>query len=755
MRLPGLVLFLLGLLNSPLYAQKPVAARDFEFGQSNEELSRLTDNQRVDAETGIPLAIYQSDFPLTASTAEEMAREYLLGQRAILGLSETEIAELEVYFVREGLASTTVRLRQQHQGIPVHQAEIAISISPQKTVSYVANKLAYGLAPLNTTASISAQQARAIVADYIQLGDSPHFEEQELVIFPEIEGGRLTQRVVIASHQPMGEWEAFVNAQSGELLKVTNTSCYHHHHPAATAISSIPPKAAIPPAEVSFMLDGTGNVFDPDPLAAPNATYGQTGYVDNSDNNSSQLLAQQVSVTLPDITFSGGQYRLVGPYAEIVDTESPFRGTFAQATPNWNFNRQNNAFEAANVYYHIDASMRYLNEDIGVNVMPTQYTGGARFDPSGLNNADNSHYTGGNGVVAFGDGGVDDAEDSDVVHHELGHALHDWITGENLSQVNGLSEGCGDYWAVSYNRSLGFWNSSQAPYNWVFRWDGHNQFWGGRNVNTTKTYPNNLVGQVHTDGGIWAAAMMQVWDAIGKANSDRIFWEGLAMTTSNTNQNDAANAVYTAAGNLGLNDTDRLAVHTIFTNRGYTLPPFVALPVELLSFEGRKVGSWVELNWVTVNEENNDRFIVERSLDGRDFYPIGQLAGAGNSSINQRYLFEDREPALGTNIYRLQQIDFDGSSHYSKLVSIEFTNGGDWSISPNPITGEQLQILAGPADLSTAAEFSITDLQGRVLAGPLHLNNDGQINLGELPSGIYLLRMMDGSRQEVKRFVKR
>ena len=41
--------------------------------------------------------------------------------------------------------------------------------------------------------------------------------------------------------------------------------------------------------------------------------------------------------------------------------------------------------------------------------------------PHGFNGADNSSYSPGTGRLQFGEGGVDDAEDSDVVHHELGH----------------------------------------------------------------------------------------------------------------------------------------------------------------------------------------------------------------------------------------------------------------------------------------------------------------------------------------------
>ena len=63
--------------------------------------------------------------------------------------------------------------------------------------------------------------------------------------------------------------------------------------------------------------------------------------------------------------------------------------------------------------------------------------------------SDNSFYSSSSGSLVFGEGCVDDAEDADVIIHELGHGIHDWITQGGLSQVNGLSEGTGDYFAQS------------------------------------------------------------------------------------------------------------------------------------------------------------------------------------------------------------------------------------------------------------------------------------------------------------------
>ena len=97
-------------------------------------------------------------------------------------------------------------------------------------------------------------------------------------------------------------------------------------------------------------------------------------------------------------------------------------------------------FNAVSAYYHIDSMMRYINLDLGIEVSPFMYEGGVQYDAYANNGDDNSYYSTWSQQLAFGEGGVDDAEDADVVIHELSHGLHDWLTGGGMSQEEGLSE---------------------------------------------------------------------------------------------------------------------------------------------------------------------------------------------------------------------------------------------------------------------------------------------------------------------------
>ena len=85
----------------------------------------------------------------------------------------------------------------------------------------------------------------------------------------------------------------------------------------------------------------------------------------------------------------------------------------------------------------------------------TIQNGSIRVDPHGLSGADNSHYIGSlANYIAFGEGGVDDAEDADVIWHEYGHAIiHSQVTNWNGGETGAMGEGFGDYFAASYSCS--------------------------------------------------------------------------------------------------------------------------------------------------------------------------------------------------------------------------------------------------------------------------------------------------------------
>jgi len=311
-------------------------------------------------------------------------------------------------------------------------------------------------------------------------------------------------------------------------------------------------------------------VFFPDPLSSARATYGDPGFIDADDADSPELSAQRVLVTLPDLSFDGVAYALAGPWAVAVDLRPPDRGPYVHDSPSLVFERSEPMFEAVNAYYHIDRFMRYVNDTLGVVVRPYQYEGGVRFDPHG-SLASTAAYLPASGVILFGEGNVDKAEDADIILHELGHGIQDWITGGDIA-LGGVLGGTADYWANSYSRSFGRWHPTDEPYHWIGHWVSHNEFGGGRVTDYPGRYPDDLTGADHVDGQILATALMAIWDAIGRGATDCLVLAALAASTSGDDQEDFARAVVQADRDLFSGEHLGVVV-PILQDRGYRVAP--------------------------------------------------------------------------------------------------------------------------------------------------------------------------------------
>ena len=574
-----------------LTAQKPRTITGLEINLPQKTVNyHFEGNKRINDDTGLPIAIYNIKHKVNVGTPESMAKQYLQDAKNTLGLSQNDINNLKLHSSNTSLSGITVRLRQFLSNLPINKSEITVSINNSNEVTYVMNGLDYNINIKNFTPSLTIENAKQIAYNHLNINGIKSFEKQELFIYSS-DVTKLAYRINVMAHGLIGEWEVFVDAKSGEIFKAEDISyyCFNGDENETPELRSIS----------STLATGTGNVFNPDPLSSATVAYGTGGYTDNNDANSADLTSQTMSVTLLDIDNTGANYQLKGPYAEVVDSEAPFNGLYVQASSDFSYQRFDDAFEAVSVYYHIDASMRYINTTLGITLMPYQYAGGVRVDPHGLSGSDNSYYLPGIGELAFGEGCVDDAEDSDVVHHELGHGIHDWLTSGGASSAEGLGEGSGDYWAQSYNRSLGYWSSTDAAYNYMFNWDGHNECWGGRTTDYGASYPGGLVGQIHTDGQIWATCLMKIYDIIGKAQTDKIFLEGLGMTNGSSSQNDAAVAAYNAAISMGYPTSEIITIYNEFTSCGYTLPEQPTTPIA--DFEADNTTLCIDSGPVVIN----------------------------------------------------------------------------------------------------------------------------------------------------------
>jgi hypothetical protein len=104
----------------------------------------------------------------------------------------------------------------------------------------------------------------------------------------------------------------------------------------------------------------------------------------------------------------------------------------------------------------------------------------------------------------------------------------------------------------------------------------------------------------------------------------------------------------------------------------------IPLPIELMSFSGKNISDYNQLNWITATENNNDYFTLERSDDGHEWIEIDRINGVGNSTTLTSYSYQDYDYVNNKiNYYRLSQTDFDGTRETFDIVSINNINEFD------------------------------------------------------------------------------
>jgi len=310
-----LVLVLLALILI-LSGQGTVTAFDSHVADDDNNLEILPDeiessvredNMRVSTETGAPLFIYRADYTVQPASPEAMAEEYLQQNANFLHLNQPGLTDLQHSFTRQSPSGYTVRYAQYINDVPVYNGEIAVHINNQNTVTFVANAYKSDAQVDSLAPTLSSKEARNIAFEHLDVQGAIRYNETTLYVYYNKSTSQLVYQVRVVPAFPIGDWEVLVNAQSGELIKVLDTT---YHGAYKNSVVGSDTSEAITTAKTrrttaaSVLVDGTGNIFNPDPLTTGTAVYGDTGYSDNNDADSPELNAQLVNVTLPDIQFS-------------------------------------------------------------------------------------------------------------------------------------------------------------------------------------------------------------------------------------------------------------------------------------------------------------------------------------------------------------------------------------------------------------------------------------------------------------------
>jgi zinc metalloprotease ZmpB len=268
-------------------------------------------------------------------------------------------------------------------------------------------------------------------------------------------------------------------------------------------------------------------------------------------------------VTLTDLD---GSDTLTGAYAKVISETGK---AAADTGSGFVYTRDQDEFEQTMGYYWVTQAQRYIQSLGFGSTLPAvnRRQQLLRIDQFG---GDNSFYRDGTGklTITLGKGGVDDAEDAEVIVHEYGHSVQDsQVPGFGSSpEAGAIGEAFGDYLAVTVSEHF----APTADEPCVADWDSTSYTSTVphclRRVDGNKHYPKDLVGEVHADGEIWSRALWDIHKALGAGLADTIIIDAQFGFTPDISMRAAAAATIDTAGRYGA--SAKRAVQAAFAARG-------------------------------------------------------------------------------------------------------------------------------------------------------------------------------------------
>jgi hypothetical protein len=310
---------------------------------------------------------------------------------------------------------------------------------------------------------------------------------------------------------------------------------------------------------------GTGQVFFPNPVAS----LGDQSLTDQKDANYAALQPAYEIVTLTNLDGSG---YLRGDWANIRgETGDP---AFSP-TNTFIYTRDDDRFEQVMAYFWVTEAQKYIQGlGFGSTLRPVNMESqDIRINQLGY---DNSFSWDKKDLLRFGKGGVDDAEDAEVILHEYGHAILDSQSTPfgafgASPEAGAIHEGFGDYWAVTVSDVI----APTADPACVADWDSVSYTSETphclRRVDTNLHYPEDLNGRVHHDGQIWSRALWDIRNALGHVKADTIILEAQFSFPHDASMPIAADEVVKAAQSL-YGASAAHAVRAAFEARGILQP---------------------------------------------------------------------------------------------------------------------------------------------------------------------------------------
>ncbi|QGW27747.1 T9SS type A sorting domain-containing protein [Phnomibacter ginsenosidimutans] len=208
-------------------------------------------------------------------------------------------------------------------------------------------------------------------------------------------------------------------------------------------------------------------------------------------------------------------------------------------------------------------------------------------------------------------------------------------------------------------------------------------------------------------------------------------------------------------GTFGTGRTIMAQFNTGFSGFGVGVPD-ATLPVTWLDVQAKGNSDHNLISWTVGSEQNNNRFDVQISRDGNSYTTMGSIRSRGNTNSSRVYNFKHIKPQAGINYYRILQVDADGKSSMSKVVSVRSTATSNArpfvfpTVATSSITLNMGELVTKPV------QWELFSSDMRLMKRSASISNFVQtgIDVSTLPAGTYFLRINKDGKQESLKFVK-
>jgi hypothetical protein len=196
----------------------------------------------------------------------------------------------------------------------------------------------------------------------------------------------------------------------------------------------------------------------------------------------------------------------------------------------------------------------------------------------------------------------------------------------------------------------------------------------------------------------------------------------------------------------------------------YSLVWLVPLAADGLIAQANLEANVSTVKWSTTIERNTSHFIIERSLNNRDFMPVGgSVQAAGNSAVKKDYQLKDDVSAVAHNTsiiyYRVKLIDRDNGVKYSNTVAVRLSQKAEVSTWPNPFRSQVTVSIT--SDKATVVYLRMMDVTGKLIRQQSMTVAKGTTqftmnDFDKLPQGTYLLEIKDDRSliNDIRKLVK-